>query len=720
MADASKMFDGVMGTIYNKINDLFGSGDMLFSMEFPARPLNRHKFEYSTKERNSVLTKPYTITESEFRLSDDLFNIAPITQGPNGKKLSTVFDTIINNYVPKLSDLKDFVVDKTKIREWLQTIIEDEIDGQPVKCSRMEFCQRLYNKYLEEKNKWQKEKDQRYDQVKYTQGGLDEFAKWVASEGLIRDQKLDNLFSDAVVRGNYHEVLTYLGFLNVSSTAEQLEKTKQNMRNSARKSLDASMMVYPVQFQPNNWFKSLTPNFSPKDLTMSRDVLVMQFENKQREISKLKAQLANLQLRSTDPEEIERLKEEVEAKRQKFREAENNLIKQYGQGVVTAFKVYLNAQTGGALSAIKAIKAADFDKTTADALGLAEDVVKSMLDTYKANSEFLDSAQDYTEIMTEHASAVTHDFRAQENRLKERISELQRDIDYIGGLVSGVYNKANELPADKDADILPQSKEEGDADLDYADFVIKTSDAEDFNSQTDSASSSQSSWKVSAWIFSAGGQSSSSSSMSEEETKAMSKDFEIGFRASKVTFDRGGWFNPTLFDMSHAFYRLSDLKAGAGLNKEDIKNKTIEEIEQKILYNSSEGDNKPKPYLLPAFPVAFVVAKDITVRIKMTESESKDMKSYMEKSRSSGGGFLCFSCSSSSSSKNSNETSFHGSHNGYFYIRIPGPQIIGWFLNFLPQDNAKMYEPLDDDLVKLALEKELDKGIKSPIADEVG
>lgn len=708
MAKQDEMYNGVMGAVYNKINEFLGAGDMLFTMEFPGRPLNRHKFEYSTDDRNSVLTKPYTIAEAEFRLSDDLYNLSPITQGPNGKKLTTVFDTLLNNYVPKLSDLKDFVVDKSKIKDWLLTKIEDEIDGKKMNCSRMEFCQLLYNKYLNEKVKWEKEKNDVFDRYKGS-GDLDGFSKWVSSEGMVRDEQLNNLFNDAVVRGNYHEVLTYLGFLNISSTAEQLEKTKQNMRNSVRKSLDASMLVYPVQFQPNNWFKALTPNFSPKDLTMSKDILVLQFNAKQKELGTLETQLANLQLKSSSPEEIEALKAKVEDQRAAFKKAESNLIKQYGEGALTAFKVYLNAQTGGALSAVRKISAANFDKTTADALGLGQEVVDSMLKTYQANADFLDSAQQLSEVQSYYAESQAHDYRAEINRLQERIKELKADISYIGGLVSGTYNKENQVDPATDMPVIPQEVKEGNSDLSFTDIIIKTSDAEDYNKSTSESSASNSSWKVSGWFFSAGGQSSQSSAMSENESYAMSKSFEIGMRVTKVTIDRGGWFNPTIFDMSHAFHRLADLRAGMGITKDDVKNKTAKDLQSLIQYNDETGVKKS--HLLPSYPVAFVIAKDITIKISMSEQESHTMKSNMEKSSSSGGGFLCFSCSNSSSSKSSNETAFHGYHNNAYYVRIPGPQILGWFQNFTPKDNATKYEALTDDQLKLELEKELNKGI---------
>lgn len=178
----------------------------------------------------------------------------------------------------------------------------------------------------------------------------------------------------------------------------------------------------------------------------------------------------------------------------------------------------------------------------------------------------------------------------------------------------------------------------------------------------------------------------------------MSKSFDIGFRVAKVTFDRGGWFNPHLFKMSHAFYRLADLKAGAGLTIKDIQGSDSDGLKKKLVYAgqaTEEDTSDDKYYMLPAYPVAMVIAKDITIKVSMTEDDSKASKTMMEKSSSSGGGFFGFSCSNSSASGKKNETAFHGHQDGHFYIRIPGPQVIGHFLQLTPLDNTELYDNKD-------------------------
>ena len=102
----------IMNLIYQKVNEMLGGGSQLFCMQFPAQPLNYRQYEYDTSGSNSILTRPYSVAEAEFRLSDELFDVSPITQGANGEKLSVVYDTLLNNYLPKLQHLVPFIRDR--------------------------------------------------------------------------------------------------------------------------------------------------------------------------------------------------------------------------------------------------------------------------------------------------------------------------------------------------------------------------------------------------------------------------------------------------------------------------------------------------------------------------------------------------------------------------------------------------------------------------------
>lgn len=541
--------------IYEKVNSLLGAGDQLFTMEFPARPLDQNTYKYDT---------------------------APIVQSGNGEKLSVVYSNLLNYYVPKMDFLKDFVMDKNYLREWLLTEVSDvvfdenhKVVSTDTKISRMELCKKLYGMYFEERNKWYKEKNERFNQSKNSENLLEEYAKWVSSEGLVRDEELNNFFNDVVVRGNYHELMTILGFLNVESPAETLEKTKQNMRVCEKRAINGSGSVYPVQLQPNDWFKALEPNLHPKDLTMSSEALMAEFRAKKKELKSLEQKLAELEQDEISPDEME----------------------------------------------------ASFNKVC--------ELTTAVEDAVSAQMEYATPSGDTPSSEAEEAQTL----------------------------------------------LLPENS--GDAsDSGFMD-VILTSEA----IQKKSEESSSSSHDVAS---------------SEDSSK-----IEIGFRVMKVSIERGQWFAPNIFKMTQNFYHLSKSRCAPGINKDDIRNvisKTDADAQLKKML-SYTVDNKQCNYMFPSYPAAFVIAKEITIRVKISQEEISENISYVESQNSTSGGFFGFSASSAGNSKNCSESSYVGVRNNVIYIRIPGPQILGWFQQLVPLDVSEKYMPMEGNPYETVLKK---------------
>ncbi|MDR0917964.1 MAG: hypothetical protein LBM93_01735, partial [Oscillospiraceae bacterium] len=164
--------------------------------------------------------------------------------------------------------------------------------------------------------------------------------------------------------------------------------------------------------------------------------------------------------------------------------------------------------------------------------------------------------------------------------------------------------------------------------------------------------------------------------------------------------------------------RLADIQFSKGLTKEEIqavynmpstneneklaKSKAIRGL---VTYNSENSSNVLE-YVMAGYPMGFVIAKDITIRIEASEEESKHASSYLETKSSTSGGILGFRANTSGASTDQSEAAYFGSSDNYFYIRIPGPQILGWFIELTPGDNATPYEKLHSDIYSKKDEQE--------------
>ena len=196
--------EDVCAMMYLKLTELFGGGNQLFTMEFPGRVLNKEDYLYDIKDYNgSSLNKPYSVAENEFRLSDNMIDPYPIVQGSNDKSLSTIYTTAINNLTPKITDVKDYITDKMELRMFLMQPVTDMFDGEMITCSRLEFCQKTYLRYLNKKYEWNQEKIDRRTQFE-KDNDLDGYARWLSTTAWTKDNELETLFNDAVIRGFYH------------------------------------------------------------------------------------------------------------------------------------------------------------------------------------------------------------------------------------------------------------------------------------------------------------------------------------------------------------------------------------------------------------------------------------------------------------------------------------------------------------------------------------
>ena len=104
---------------------------------------------------------------------------------------------------------------------------------------------------------------------------------------------------------------------------------------------------------------------------------------------------------------------------------------------------------------------------------------------------------------------------------------------------------------------------------------------------------------------------------------------------------------------------------------------------------------------MPAYPVSFIIAKDVTMKIAIDDQHKDVAQSVLQQASSSGGGFLCFSASSSRASGQTSKSFYFKIEENNLVIKIPGPQVIGWFMEFVPEDKSiEEYQPMPSDFLQ--------------------
>ncbi|KAJ7270869.1 hypothetical protein C8J57DRAFT_1065233 [Mycena rebaudengoi] len=734
-AASTSQVPGFLMQLVDALKQFFNpGGNQIFTLQFPGRFLDQASYAWDTQLAGiyGQFIKPTAVNEAEFRLVDQLYDLASNVGGPNGTNLSIVYEQLLNNLLPKYVE-NGLAKQQDQIRQWLMkdvpmsqwirdimerqkareaalanavavgmgeksapgmriggihwrnlTISDEETDpatptpsnmptrgimfdvsskGSSETLNRIELSELLMNEYLYAKQDWEIERDALISQASQA---LNELTRKLAHITATRQAQLAAKYSDAVVRGYSHTVREYMGYLDIASPAEALQNAKDSLRESAMSSLDGSMKVYPVQMTPLDWFQGLSTSFTMEDLTQDPEIIRTQINAKSQQLDTLNAQLVALQMGAKgDPAALQN---KVEAAQTALDSAQSTLSQTYSNNIISMANTCLDA-----------VGKVDI-ATLAGKIGVAQSVLSQLpaqMDAVKsAQDNLTSSSRALSQIMAAQALAEATDTKQQQQQLTLQIQSLTGDLKELqtrwqvltastGGVAPPVTVDQSDVRIDPTLPVqLPQESSSGGSRWQSITLTSSKSSRTDIAKSHSDATSEQ--WSCNLWIASGSGSSSSSSAASTTSTTATDDTIDLAFRATLVTVDRGGWFQPQFFKESKAFYKVNG----------DI----------------SWVDDKPNKVngLMPGFPVAFLIAKDIVVRVTHSDTSSTNSKSSDAASSASSGGFLCFSYSKSSSSNSTATASnFQAFSNGYI-IKIPGPQILGYMIEKTDTDDAHL------------------------------
>jgi hypothetical protein len=125
---AEKESKTLLEILYEALAKTIGpTGSQILSLQFPTRYLAKEEFQFELSGIYSNFVKPVVVSEAEFRLTDALYDAAAIVGAPNGRSLSTVYNQLLNNFVPKYSEGDRKVrEERERVRSWLLTEISDQ------------------------------------------------------------------------------------------------------------------------------------------------------------------------------------------------------------------------------------------------------------------------------------------------------------------------------------------------------------------------------------------------------------------------------------------------------------------------------------------------------------------------------------------------------------------------------------------------------------------
>lgn len=677
-------------TVYQQIASVIGgdSPNQFLCLTIPGQALSAEDFTYDYK--NNAPKGP-VIEANESRLANKLFDPCRMVGSDNGLTLPYQYRTALDMLTPKLN--AKIAKAKNQLRELLMTKYPYDFgDGDDKTYTLQEVFFRLYDEWIEVSEKWSETQNNKKEELRKKYPGTDaisntkyndaylEWYETVAESNLNAiNEKMSKVIS--VFTPNDMKILE--GILDSGSGAE-LEEARQTLLNTQKLTPDGGY-VYPVKFNPTNWFELLRTSFTPIDLLQSPSTLSMQLQSLSVRRLNLNARIANISSMIPDKNTIMTLQTKVKNAGTALDTAKKNLTDDYGQGISTLLDTVFDIMPLFANGAIPtdiikklAGKAELKNGKTID--NLISDVLNKLNNSISAQQDYINASQELADASAKAIEAqnlanlksILTPLREQLAEINAKIQDIQTQIQ-LSAITRPVADNSGIVKDNNvtESAVTPSSVPEG-----YTQIVI-TADASSLDQETSSsATSSVSTFGAGFWFCGYSSKNSTSTSAFSNFTSKQDTSIQIGMNIAKVGIERE-WFNPGVFALTKDMFNVTTEKIAPNPTTPytSITDKRLTEM-------ASSGS------VFPCYPVAMVIARDITIKLVSQTSISSEFSESIETHASAGGGFLFFSGSKSSSSSSSSSSVHATSTDNTVTLKFDTPQIIGYFLEATPADKS--------------------------------
>ncbi|GAB1525344.1 hypothetical protein RhiTH_008503 [Rhizoctonia solani] len=453
-----------------------------------------------------------------------------------------------------------------------------------------------------------------------------------------------------------------MAYLDVKTSSELLYDAKVVFRHLDRSSVDASELSLPVAMKPSDWYEASQTSWSVGEF--SQDIVMLQSELNQKlsDMDSLTAQLVPfIQSDSGNHQELElevqsSIKERDELRRDL--EAENSI------SVITTAQEQLLKQFSSDSSGTSLLGCVH--SSPLSQLGRPDFDLKSVTDRLNAIRVIDRKVLSQTRSLTIKRARKTISTSVGPNMqlrsmLESKILEHQVLIE--------AHMKSMQLYSERYALNLRTS---------IAQVHLPYSNDPRWTIVNISTEIPNTTWRDSAVGFGLWAGYETSTTPGVETVK-----LDISLRVSLVNFDRRAWFKSEFMNHSSQLMRLPDSERWSEWPRDA---QTSDEIVDRILHGSFEPRGS-----LPAVPAGFLLAKDILIKIRCPEQPGRITKKDLMDQAAGAHGVLCFEFASQASA-HGNAGAMH--INEYFdgiVFRLPEAQILGYVMQLTPPDMSIEY-----------------------------
>ena len=352
--------DDFASHFYDEVNNVIGgtNPNEKLTLLLPGIALTKSDFEYDYK--NNAAKGP-VIEANESRLANKLYDPFDMVGGDNGKTLEHQYRSALDMLTPKLNPI--IANAKNQLRELLMkpfpykfgpknikraeiwnaehsNLIDAPVDVEEPESDEIktftfqEVFFRLYNNYVDQLAEWADQRQRRrelfakqlehiVDEKERNRRIENDYLQWYENNGekwiTAVNQKLSVLLS--VFSATDMKIVE--GILDSGSGAE-LQEARQTLNNTRKINPDGGY-IYPVKFNPTNWFEYLDTSFTPVDLVNSPTAILDELKLLYTRRDYINSRITDISAQIPSTTDLDNAKKAVESARSEYNRCDDAL-----------------------------------------------------------------------------------------------------------------------------------------------------------------------------------------------------------------------------------------------------------------------------------------------------------------------------------------------------------------------------------------------------------
>ncbi len=690
-------------TFYKQVNDVIGGDNpnQFLTLLFPGIALSKTDFEYDY-EKNAA--KGPVVEANESRLANKLYDPFHISGADNGRTLPYQYKSALDALTPIINP--NIAVAKNQLRDLILSQypykLTKEDDDNEINTFQEVFFS-LYDDYVKEMVEWSKEQTEHQNSAyaeaeeEFRKKGLikdniyekddkgeplhddklikefnrtvnDKYLTWYETYGIsalnVVNQKMSKLLS--VFSVNDMKIIE--GILD-SGVGAELQEARQTLTNTRKLTPDGGY-VYPVKFNPTNWFEYLDTSFPYTDLLDSPSIIADELGALYKRRNLLSQKIKALTDALPKDGELSKAKEKLDEAYNTYQTAFDGLDTAGKDGLKSFTNGILGLVCGLSSTADETEKGKKVAEQLAEAKTTSGKIQEIISGLFTSGAAVTTAVSDLESKITAYNTAVQNATELKNKAaLSTSLQMLNNDLANVKEEIQTLEGKLK-LSAmagtDADADPTPNATPPG-----YSSFFIEYECHSEEQQTEEEISTSTTTKSSGCWIFKTKKTETGIKTDSESFFSSSDTSIKIGMNIAKVGIERA-WFNPGVFTISGDMYRLSSAKVSQTY--------------------TGEANYDPNNYIFPCFPVAMLIARDITVKLSTSEVATGLSIHDFEKKVGDSKGLLFFNKGNGSATSSKKDESKTTSDSYVVTVRIPTPQVIGFYLENTPADKSTKYE----------------------------